>query len=226
MKTKSKFTQSLVEARRIYVIMALLFFLFLASEKASAQNATGVLAQTGTGLTTFTIDLSTTTTFQLNLDITNSFLSTYLIYFLQSNDGSGLFTIIGRDIASSPYVDLTTSDAEALGNPNGILNPSNARDLGAAINNIGMPLAAGSYFVATLTLQINGAITPGTYHIFLDSRSVVDDQNLMDHTLTANTVTINIVPEPETTGLIVLGSVVLFRLAYQRGRLQTKSQAN
>jgi hypothetical protein len=189
-------------AHRIYLlIIALALFPLLAGEKASAQNPTGFLFQTGTGLTTFTVDRSTTQTFQLDLNISVPSHSIWVQYFLQSNDGSGLFTVTGRNIGASPYNDLAYSDANALGYPNGVLNPSNARDLGAIINDPNNPLPPGSYFVATLTLQFDGSIAPGIYHIFLDSRSNILDEFMNDRPLTANTVTVNIIGAPPAISL-------------------------
>jgi hypothetical protein len=203
--SQSKFGWS--EPYRIYfLIIGLALFPLLAGEKASAQNPTGFLFQTGTGLTTFTIDRSTTQTFQLDLNISVPSHSIWVSYFLQSNDGSGLFTITGRNIGSSPYNDLFYSDANALGNPNGVLSPSNARDLGAIISDPNNPIPPGSYFVATLTLHFGTSILPGTYHIFLDSRSSILDEFMNDRPLTANTVTVNIVGPPPAPSLLTAAS--------------------
>jgi hypothetical protein len=71
-------------------------------------------------------------------------------------------------------------------------------------------LPPGSYFVATLTLSISGALAPGTYHIFLDpARSIVTASTLNDFPLITNQVTINVVPEPATAGLALLGCGLL-----------------
>jgi hypothetical protein len=43
-------------------------------------------------------------------------------------------------------------------------------------------------------LSYSAALAPGTYHIFLDSRAIVADNNFNDHAVTANQFTVTIVP--------------------------------
>ena len=85
MKTHSKFC----------LIIALALFPLLASEKASAQNATGFLTQTGTGLTTFTINMGQA--FSLDLNILTTFQSVGISYWYQTGaNGSSLFSLVSR----------------------------------------------------------------------------------------------------------------------------------
>ena len=99
------------------------------------------------------------------------------------------------------------------------MDPVNHFDLGAVIANPNIPLPAGSYFISTLTLSISGAIAPGVYHIFFDSRTIVADGAFNDHQVTANQFTITVVPEPATTGLAVLGGVMLLGFVWRARRV-------
>src|SRR6202790_3815633 len=145
MKTNSKFKLGTAKARRIYLVVALALFLLLATEKAFAQEvATGVLSQTGTGLTTFNLAAGNSV-FQLDLNITINFNSLGITYFLVSNDASGLIAITARSIVGSPYQVLTTSDAVAFTPANGLLDPVNNDDLGGGVGPFQPP--AGNYFV-------------------------------------------------------------------------------
>jgi hypothetical protein len=205
MKTNLK--PSAGNTRRIYLIIAVVLFSLLTNERASAQNAPGFLFQSGTGFTTFNIDRSTTSTFQLDLNIAPSFNSIGLDYFFQTGaNGNALFSVTARNIAGSPYVDLTTSDAVAFTPANGLLDPVNNFTLGALIANPNMPIPPGNYFVARLTFSISTEIPLGTYTIFLDNRSVVGDGLMNDHPLIANTVTINIVGTPQALSLLTAAS--------------------
>ena len=76
----------------------------------------------------------------------------------------------------------------------------------------------GSYFINTLTLTITGRWQGQTYHIVRDPRDIIADANFADVSLALNTVTINIVPEPATTGLAVLGGVMLLGFVWRARR--------
>ena len=195
-------------ARRIYLVIALILFPFLACERAVAQTVNGFLFQSGTGFTTFNIDRSTTSTFQLDLNIDPTFSSIAVAgLFMQTGaNGSGLFSATARNIAGSPYNDLITPDSVAFTPANGLLDPVNNNDLGAVITNPNMPIPPGQYFVARLTFSINPDIPLGTYTIFLDNRGIVGDEFLNDHPLVANTVTINIVGTPPALSLLAAAS--------------------
>jgi hypothetical protein len=224
MKTNSKL--------KLCTVIALVLFPLLANEKAFAQNlpnqtppdATGVLAQQTTGLTTFTIDVTTTTTFVLTLNITTTFLSNGITYFLETGaNGSGFFALTGRANNDNLYDDVTNGDGAVTTNPFNQLNPVNDLDLGATNTPpVFGPDPAGTYLVATLTLSINTGAPGfqfGTYTIFLDSRRIIADDQNMDHALNVNTITINIIPEPATAGLAVLGGVMLLGFIWRARRV-------
>jgi hypothetical protein len=213
MKTNSKFKLSVL-------VLAVALFPLFASEKASAQNSTGFLTQTGTGLTTFTINLGQT--FSLDLNILNTFNSVGITYFYQTGaNGSSLFSIISRSNgANNVYADNTTADGQVFLPANALLDPvtgtpAQPSDLGATCNTC--PVAPGTYFMSTFTFSTTAGI--GTYTIFLDSRGSVADSDFNDHILNANTITINVVPEPATTGLAVLGGVMLLAFVWKARRV-------
>jgi hypothetical protein len=196
------------------LVIALVLFPLLASERASAQNATATVLNGGNPFVTSTPG----GTFTFDLNIVTTFSSVGITYFYQSNNGSGFFSLIARNIGASPFSDLITSDAVAFTGPNGLLDPVNNDDLGAVIADTTMPLPPGSYFISTITVSISGAITPGTYTIFLDSRTIVADGQFNDHQVTSNIFTVNIIPEPATTGLAVLGGVMLLAFVWRARR--------
>ncbi len=193
-------------ARRIHLVIVVVLFSLLVGGKIFAQNATGFLFQSFTGATTFDIDRSTTSTFQLDLNVMVPFNSLNVTYFMQTGaNGSGLFSAIARNIMGTPYSDLNTSDAVAFTPANGLLDPVNNNDLGG-YTEFAVPIPSGQYFVGRLTFSISPEIPVGTYTIFLDNRAIVGDEFDNDHTLVANTVTINIVGNPAQLSLVSAAS--------------------
>jgi hypothetical protein len=205
MKTNSKIRLSAAKARRIYVVIALILFPFLASEKAFAQTVNGYLFQSGTGFTTFDIDRTTTSTFQLDLNIMVPFNSVSISYWYQTGaNGSGLFSITSRTTTGSPYQDNTTSDGQAFLPANALLDPvtgtpAQPSDLGATCNTC--PVTGGQHFISRFTFSISPDIPIGTYTIFLDYRGTVWDDLKQDHPIVANVVTIHIVGTPPALSL-------------------------
>ena len=197
MKTNSKFKLGTAKARRIYLVVALALFLLLATEKVFAQEvATGVLSQTGTGLTTFNLPPGNSV-FQLDLNITTNFNSLGITYFLVSNDGSGLICITGRQTFGSPFCGNQPEPASVINPPPpppDCLDPVNDNDLGCTIPNLFQPAPPGKYFISRLTLTVTGAVAGQTYHIVRDQRDIIADANFADVSVALNTVTIHIVP--------------------------------
>jgi hypothetical protein len=202
MKINSKVKLGTAKSRRIYLVVALALCPLLASEKAPAQNVPATILNGGNpGITlpfgggTFTFDINITTTFS----------PIAITYFLQSNDGSGFFSLTGQNIVGSPF--QNNLPPGAFMPPGGDLNPVNDFDLGGSSSN---PVPPGSIFISTMSLSYSAALAPGVYHIFLDSRAIVADTDFADHAVTANQFTVTIVPEPATAALAVLGGVMLF----------------
>ena len=194
MKINSKFKLGTAKARRIYVVIALALFPLLASERASAQNATATILNGG--LPGITLPFGGGA-FTFDINMTATFTSVGITYFLQSNDGNGFFSITGRNIIGSPFQSVLPP--EAFMPPGGDLNPVNDFDMGGVIANPNQPLPPGSYFVSTMSLSYSASLAPGVYHIFFDSRTIVADGQFNDHAVTANQFTVTIVPAPAKT---------------------------
>jgi hypothetical protein len=204
--------------------------------QANAQTVTGNLFQTGTGLNSFTIQQGQQ--FQLTLQITTDFISSGVTYFLfhqqgfsSSNPG---FQIVARDMSMSPYPDPTTGNATAFGGNAGQLfwggNPatygggqSNLYDLGAT-HDASNTSPAGTYTIGILTINSFANLSLGTHTIRLD-RAVVTDRtsgNFGDRPFTAE-VTITVVPEPATVGMVAMGGGLLLVAAWRKRRNSVKA---
>lgn len=201
--------------RKTFLVLALTLCPLLVGG-TFAQNVPAFLTQTGTGLTTFSIMQGGTFSLDLNIDV--SFTSTGITYFyMTGNNGSGLFALTSRIVTGSPYPDLTTADSTVFSGGNPLLDPVNNNDLGAT-DNQGETDPPGMYFISTITFSSTAPV--GTYTIFLDpsfGRGIVSDDQFNDHPLDGNTITVNVVPEPATVGLALLGGgIVLLGLRARR----------
>ena len=197
MKINSKFKLGTAKARRIYLVIALALFPLLASEKAPAQHVPATILHGGLPGITLPVGGGI---FTFDINITTTFPSIGITYFLQSNDGSGFFCITRCQTTGSPY--CGPEPASVIHPPPGdaCLDPVNNNDLGcAAVTNPFQPVPPGKYFISTIFLSYSAALAPGTYLIFLDSRSLVADNNFNDHAVTANQFTVTIVPVPAKT---------------------------
>jgi len=143
-----------------------------------------------------------------------NFLSDGITYFLQvSNNGSGLFRITARDISLSPYP-VAPPFTPCL------LDPTCDSDLGSGNNGMD-PDPPGNYTLGILTLDALN-VPVGQYTIFLDNRSIIVDRTgggFSDVPVTA-IATINVVPEPATVGLALLGGAALLMMVWRRRRAQ------
>jgi hypothetical protein len=96
--------------------------------------------------------------------------------------------------------------------------------LGSAITNFNSVPGPGTYFVAHITLSINGA-SPGTYDLAstivnpkTSEVTSFDSTNFGDHALAAAHYSVTIVPEPSTFSLIGLGTITGLGLFARRLR--------
>ena len=218
---KTQTTSTFAKLRKFLLVTALVITPLLAVQTGNAQTVSGTLTSGGLN----SISITQGGSFTLTLGVTTNFITLGYTVFLRSTDGAGLFQLNARTNLNAFFTDPTTSDALALGNPNGILNPSNARDLGYTgdtVNNQPM----GTFQLASYTIANIGLMTPGVYHIFLDSRSIMTDTSFTDRTITGLngttgqffTVTVLPIPEPTTVGLAILGGAALLVVARRKLR--------
>jgi hypothetical protein len=197
--------------RRTFLVAAMAFsaVVFANSGRAQGPVVTATLAGSNGSST---VNISSNQSFTLTLTLTTNFPSSGITYFFSSNlAGSGLFRIVSRDTTGSPYpVDPLVCTADAC-----LLNPVNDFDLGGS--NTGSDIdPAGTYIFATYTFNTMNAPV-GQYTIFTD-RGIVTDRTgggFADRPFNA-LATINVVPEPGTVGLALLGGAVLSAAAWRR----------
>lgn len=205
--------------RRLLLVTALVICPLFAAQIGNAQTATASLYTGAPGVTS--ISITGNQTFSLTLAVNMNFISSGFTVFFQSNNGSGLFQLLSR-VNNSPYPDPTTSDATAFGGNAGILMPSNMFDLGYT-NNGADTTPMGMYTLLTLQVQALNA-GPGTYTIFLDNRSIMTDRTggqFNDVNIggaMGPQFTVNVIPEPTTVGLAIIGGAALLVVAWRKQR--------
>ena len=201
--------------RTISFIAVLAVSHLLASYTARAQAPLVTATLTGSNGTS-TVNITSSQSFTLTLTISTNFVSSGITYFLQVNAaGSGFFRIDARDASGSPYP-TPPLVCSGPGDPC-LLNPVNDFDLGGT-NNGSDTDPAGTYTIATFTISALNAPV-GQYTISTD-RGVVTDRTgggFEDRAFGA-VATINVVPEPGTVGLGLLGASVVGVMAWRRKR--------
>jgi hypothetical protein len=211
--------------RRTLLIAALVVCPFLAVPSGNAQPPV-VTAQLLTSNGTNTISITGNQTFTLQLIINTNFISSGITVFMQTGaNGSGLFRITDRMFTMQggspfPYEDPTATNATVLTPANALLDPVNNNDLGATDNDFSLSAAApaGQYSIFTLTFSTLNAAN-GQYTIFTD-RGVVTDRTgdgFQDRAFSA-LATINVIPEPTTVGLAVIGGGMLLVAGWRKRR--------
>ncbi len=135
-----------------------------------------------------------------------------LSYFLQvlEGGGNGLFRITARNLSGSSFSDATTDDSIALQSADALLDPRNNSNLGATVVDPNSPNGAGSFFIASFTLQALAGIAPGVYTLST-ADVVVTDSAFGDNPVGDASYGVTIVPEPSTYCL--LGAGLLFGAA-------------
>jgi hypothetical protein len=142
-------------------------------------------------------------TLKLTLDV--PFQTTGVSVYLETTNGVGLFSIIGRDNSLSPYKDLTNG---SLSGNNALFNPRTA-DLGATLINPNSPLNPGTFQISTFTIRANAALTPGIYTLrtseFLTTVQRTQAEGFTSEPIPQVAFTVHVVPEPGGAVLLLSG---------------------
>jgi hypothetical protein len=151
-------------------------------------------------------------------------------YYLQtSGAASGKLAIFDRNVGTSPFSDLIKADTGDNGANPGVedasvrlLSPRNGLDLGASIANVSSPLGAGTYALASYTINVPGTLVPGTYTIsttsdpgtgWVGGAPLFNEASFSQQgtfTITVNAPTTP-VPEPAMGGLVAAAGLLLTR---------------
>ena len=215
--------------RRMLLIAALLICPFLAMQTSNAQQPTVTATLLGStsvgGPYSQTITITQNQQFFMQLAVTTNFDSSGYTVFYLSNNGSGLFRLVSR-VNLSPihpmtmmpvFNDPTTPDGVAFGGNAGLLDPVNDFDLGYTGDSFNNQ-PGGSYSLQMITVNTLNAPV-GTYTILTD-RGVMTDRTgggFVDRPFSAM-LTINVIPEPTTIGLAVVGGGMLLVAAWRKRR--------
>lgn len=232
---KSQTNLTLAKLRKFILVTALVICPFLALQNGNAQVATATLTSGGLN----SISITSNQTFTLSLGATTNFTSIgYSVFYSISANGINFFGIPNyvagppiftpRTNTNAFFTDPTTADAVAFAGPGGFARftfgptgNSNQFDLGYTDNTVNHQ-PPGTFSLQNL--QITALNAPaGTYTIRLDPRSILSTTNFTDVPIggpNGPVFTINVVPEPATVGLAVLGGTLLLVVAWRRQRAQ------
>jgi hypothetical protein len=139
------------------------------------------------------------------------------------NLSNGAFFIQSRTTdTSGAFADPITDDATVATRPGANLNPTNDNDLGQAVEIFpGGVVQNGTFHLANYVIGVDAGVAPATYN-FATTVNLWSDQNGDDHSINGpGSFSLTVVPEPNTLGLIGLGSLGAFGLKYLRGRRRT-----
>jgi PEP-CTERM motif-containing protein len=201
--------------RRIFLLLALLAFPLLAPQAAHAQGAVAIATLTNNGVPTVTI--TGNQSFTLTLMVTTNFLSSGISYVFLADPSPGpvgFFEIAARDASAAPWPTppLVCNGDDCL------LNPSNDNDLGVTGDQFSNNAPPGTYTIAVYTFNALDAPI-GQYTITTD-RGIMTDRTgggFNDVPFSATAI-INVIPEPTTAGLALLGGTMLAVTAWRKRR--------
>lgn len=153
--------------------------------------------------------------FTFTLDVTSNNTSlTGLDYNLLASQAE-LFQITARNLASSAFNNPITADNALFINGAALsLSPGESQDLGA-FSNATQTAPLNALFVATYTVRALTSAMPGSYTLGTSNESASDDQ-FNTVSMTGASLTINVVPEPQTIHLLMVGTVMLVVSLYRR----------
>jgi PEP-CTERM motif-containing protein len=199
---------------RTLLLLAVILCPLLAPQTSRAQGAVAIATLTNNGIPSVTI--TSNQSFTLTLMITTNFEASGITYFFRADPSSGplgFFEIAARDASASPWVTppLVCNGVDCL------LNPTNDNDLGVTGDQFNT-VPPGTYTIAVYTFNALDAPI-GQYTITTD-RGIMTDRTgggFNDVPFSAMAI-INVIPEPTTVGLALLGGAVLSVAAWRRRR--------
>jgi hypothetical protein len=212
MNTEAKL--SAAKLRRMLLLVALIHGPLLTSGLANAQTATATLLSGGSN----TITITGNGTFTMSLGVSTNFVSSgYTVFYMVSANASGLLQLTARTNTSPGGIfnDPTTPDAIAFTPANGLLDPRNNNDLGYTGDQVNNQ-PPGTFSLQTITVTALNML-PGQYTISTSSAIMTDRTGggFNDVPMSAM-LTINVIPEPTTVGLAIIGGAALLVVGWRK----------
>jgi hypothetical protein len=236
----SQINLTAAKVRRIVLIIALVICPLLTFQTGFAQSVATATLTSG-GMNSITIGQNQQ--FTLTLGVTTNFISSgYSVLYSIGGGGANFFGIPNVVPATPPHTftprtnlnpifnDPTVSDGQAFNGPGGFARftfglggNSNQFDLGYTGDQFNNQ-PAGTFNLQSLVFNALNAPV-GTYTIFLDSRSIMVDRfgppefnDIPMGGVTGPQFTVNVIPEPATIGLALVGGGMLLVAGWRRRR--------
>ena len=123
--------------------------------------------------------------------------------------GAGKFTLVARNIGSTPFSDLQTPNVSNL-----VLTTASTPDLGGSLPtaSIGNPTQPGTVFLADYTIASDPTLAPGVYFVQPGADLVGVDHVGNSVPISTSFYEVTVAPEPGAGALAFLGLGVLFSL--------------
>lgn len=153
--------------------------------------------------------------------VTEVLTGSYFLRVLEGGD-NGLFRITARDLTGSSYSDATTGDLIAFQSADALLDPRNNSNLGATVADPNSPNGAGSFFIASCTLQALPGIAPGVYTLST-ANAIVTDSAFGDNPIGNASYSVIVVREPGTYCLLGAGLLLAAACSAYRFPRNTKA---
>jgi hypothetical protein len=136
-------------------------------------------------------------------------------YFLNAST-AGLFTLVSRNstTVSSAFPSTISTDGTVA---NSLLNPQNNTDLGGTVNDVTMPVSAGTFEVADFVISVAATTPAGLYTIALTDGGAgfANASFLPESYASLGSFSVTVTPEP--SAMLLLSGLPL--LAARRRRL-------
>ena len=189
----------------------------VACQTVNAQ-ATATATLTSGGMNSITV--ASNGSFSLTLAVTTNFASSGYTVFYRSINGQGLFRLTALTYLDPIFMPGPGPIIDPFPGMTGLLNPSNMFDLGASTGD-GSGHPAGTFNLQSVNISVLNAPI-GTYTIFLDNRSIMTQAvTFLDVNMggpSGPMFTVNVIPEPTTVGLLVMGGAMLLVAAWRQRR--------